>query len=118
MEQPETLNAGSLDALVRLVVTGVTEKHGQAWDLICQADGIGTITVDPFVSCAWPAGTDAERRLMVGKEYVMANFRQSKDGCYLPETFYEPNDPSSATRLSEGQKRNKSAPAGFAGAHG
>jgi hypothetical protein len=31
---------------------------------------------------------------------------------------YPPNDPSSATRLSEGQKRNKSAPAGFAGAHG
>ena len=53
-----------MQRMVRLVVTGVTEKHGQAWDLVCQADGIGTITVDPFVSCAWPAGTDADRRAM------------------------------------------------------
>jgi hypothetical protein len=93
----ETQSAGSLNPLVRLTVVGVIEKHGQAWDLICQADGIGTITVDPFVSCAWPAGTDAKRRAMVGKEYMMANFQIAKDGCYLPETFCEPNDPSSAT---------------------
>jgi hypothetical protein len=81
----------SLDAVVRLTVVGVTEKHGQAWDLICQADGLGTITVDPFLSCAWPAGTDSERRAMIGKEYMMANFQMAKDGCYLPETFCEPN---------------------------
>lgn len=91
MNEPETQSAVRSTQMVRLTVVGVTEKHGQAWDLVCQADGIGTITVDPFVSCAWPAGTDAKRRAMVGKEYMMANFQMAKDGCYLPETFCEPN---------------------------
>lgn len=76
---------------VRLLVLGVTERHGQAWDLVCNADGIGTIIVDPFVSCAWPIGTDSDRRAMVGKEYVMADFQVADDGCYLPEKFNEPN---------------------------
>lgn len=78
---------GKCNQSVRLLVLGVTEKHGQAWDLICNADGIGAIIVDPFVSCAWPVGTDSDRRAMVGKEYVMTDFQVAHDGCYLPEKF-------------------------------
>lgn len=78
---------------MNLLVIGVTEKHGRAWDLICEVEGLSKITVDPFVSSAWPARTDLERRAMIGKRFIMENFQVAKDGCYLPEIFYEPTLP-------------------------
>jgi hypothetical protein len=83
---------------VRVLVTGVTERKGEAWDLLChviaasrewpeEINNGGHIQVDPFVSCAWPVGTDADRRALIGREFLMSDFQVHKSGCYLPEKF-------------------------------
>jgi hypothetical protein len=84
-------------AIVRCVVVGVTERDGQAWDLVCVADGIGRIEVDPFVGCALPELSDSERRALVGNAFDMAGYWKHESGVYLCQSF----TPNSALCVNE-----------------
>ena len=81
------LKGRSMNALVRCVVVGVTERDGQAWDLVCVADGLGRFEVDPFVGCALPELSDSERRALVGQSFDMGDYWQHKSGVYLCRRF-------------------------------
>lgn len=96
---------GTLQNVVRCLVVGVTERDGEAWDLVCVADGLGRITVDPFVGCALPELSDSERRALIGQSFDIGIFWKHSDGVYLCHVF-TPNPQVSGPTPGEHHEEN------------
>lgn len=79
------LGAAPCSAIVRVI--GYTDRNGMLWDMVCQNDTLGTITVDPWVGCALEQMTDDEKRALIGKEFIMCDFWQHSSGAWLCHAF-------------------------------
>lgn len=81
----QSLGAAPCSAIVRVI--GYTDREGMMWDMVCQSDALGTITVDPWVGCALEQMTDDEKRAIIGREFEMRDFWQHTSGVWLCHVF-------------------------------
>ncbi len=74
-------------SIMRCTVVNVTERHEQAWDLVCLSEESEKFVVDPFVGCALPELTDSERRALIGQAFEMSDYWVHRSGVFLCHSF-------------------------------